>query len=193
MMQAGDPHRLSRTTVLLHWVVAIGVIGMLAFGLYVESMPRGPDKGATIQIHKSFGIVVLFLVLARLVWRCSEGWPAPVPTLSVIERRLMRAVHWVLLLGPFVMIASGITASLTYARSVKVFGIPFIPKVMDEKNEVLNELAGNVHAFTAWCLILALVLHVAGAMRHHFIRRDETLMRMLRLPTNPQPQDGGKG
>lgn len=185
--------QLSRTTVLFHWIVAVGVIGMLAFGLYVEGMPRGPDKGAAIQIHKSFGIIVLFLVSARLIWRFSEGWPEPPPTLSQIEKRLMRAVHWVLLLGPFVMIASGITASLTYARSVKVFGIPFIPKVMDEKNEVLNEFAGNVHAFTAWCLILALVLHVAGALRHHFIRRDETLMRMLRLPTIPQPQDGGKG
>lgn len=178
-MAEKNRHRLSQTTITLHWVVALGVLGMLAFGLYVENLPRGPDKGANIQIHKSFGIILFFLLLTRLIWRLREGWPPPGQSLTQIERHFRSAVHWVLLLAPFIMIASGITASLTYARPVKVFGMPFIPKILDEKNIALNEIAGTVHAVTAWCIIIALTLHIAGSLRHHFMKRDDTLVRML--------------
>lgn len=178
-MGAERRSELSRTTIALHWIIALGVMGMLAFGLYIVGLERGPVKTANIQIHKSFGVIVFFLALSRLVWRLREGWPAASPTLSQVELRLRRAVHWLLLLGPFVMIASGITASLTYARPVKIFGFPFIPKLLDEKNTALNEIAGTVHAVTAWCLIVTLGLHLAGALRHHFIKRDDTLLRML--------------
>ncbi|MEQ1709925.1 MAG: cytochrome b [Hyphomicrobium sp.] len=170
---------LSRTTIVLHWLSAFGIILMIGIGLYVGAMPRGPAKVAMIQTHKSVGVIVLVVLLARIGWRLREGWPMAATRLSDGEARLARVVHWFLLVAPIAMIASGIVRSLAYARSVDVFGVTVIPRLMTEKNEALNEAAGAVHDMLALILIAVIAAHVVGALRHHFIKRDPTLWRML--------------
>lgn len=170
---------LSRTTIALHWLSALAIVGLIAFGLVIGSMPRGPDKVALIQMHKSFGMVALPLLLARLVWRLREGWPPPASSGPAVELLAARAVHWFLLIAPLVMIATGIGRSLTYARSVDLFGLPLIPRVMETVNEPIYQVFASHHDTTAIVIIVVLSLHVAAALRHHVIRRDETLTRML--------------
>lgn len=65
--------KLTRTSIVLHWTVAISMIGMLAFGLYLEQLERGDAKSALIGLHKSFGSLILFLVIARIWWRTRQG------------------------------------------------------------------------------------------------------------------------
>lgn len=170
---------LSGTTRTLHWLVAGGLLALLAFGFYLSQVDSGPEKTALVQVHKSFGIILASLLLLRLAWRIREGWPAPAAQMGVAEATLARCVHIVLLIAPLVMVASGVVRSLAYARPVAVFGMPFIPKMLDVKNEGLNAAAALVHDGTALVIIGALVLHVAGALRHHFLLRDPTLVRML--------------
>lgn len=172
---------LSVTTIVLHWATAASIAGMIGLGLYMSDMPRGPAKVSLIQLHKSLGVMVLALVLVRIGWRIREGWPEPAAHLSAWEARLARATHWFLLIIPIGIVASGIVRSLAYARPVEVFGLPFIPKVLDERNVPLNDIAGAVHDTLAWALVAVITVHVAAALRHHVLRRDATLRRMLGL------------
>jgi cytochrome b561 len=169
----------SRATRLLHWSVAAGLSGMLAFGLWVASLPSGKEKGAWVQTHKSFGMMVASLMLARLVWRTKEGWPASAAHNS-FDRIAARTVQTLLLTLSLAMPLTGIVASITYARPVAVFGIPVIPQLLDVKNDYWNALAGVAHAYIAFTLIGLIALHIAGALRHHFLLGDATLSRMTR-------------
>lgn len=175
------PIRISSTALFLHWIVAVSLLGMIGFGLYISWAPRGPDKTALIQVHKSFGMMVLVLLVVRLWWRLRRGFPPPVAPLSRLEQKLSRLVHWALLVLPLVMVASGMVRSLAYARGINVFGIPLVPRVLEERNVALNEISGTIHDGTAFALMVLITLHVAGALRHHFIKKDDTLRRMLGL------------
>lgn len=173
--------QISSTTLLLHWLVAVSIVGMIGFGLYISGLSRGPDKTAIIQVHKSFGMIVLALLAIRLGWRLRRGFPPPVAPLTGLEQKMSRIVHWALLVLPLVMVASGMVRSLAYARGIDVFGIPVVPRVLEERNVALNEIAGAIHDGTAVALMVLITLHIAGALRHHFVKRDDTLRRMLGL------------
>lgn len=171
--------RLSTLTVALHWIAAAGILVMLGLGLYISGMARGPDKVAMIQLHKSIGVVLLPLLAVRIGWRIHEGWPPPAAPTPERETWLARGVHWFLLGAPLVLIASGIVRSIAYARPVEVFGLPFIPKLVEQRNTSLNEAVGAIHDVLAWLLLLVISLHIAAALRHHLVRRNPTLRRML--------------
>ena len=183
---------LSRTTIVFHWLTALAILGMLGLGLYSSQLPRGPEKFEMIQIHKSCGIIVFFILVARLFWRLKEGWPRPASPQSDWEAVLSRCVQWFFLLAPFVMVASGIAKSITYARPINVFGFPFIPQLLEEKNRALNEALGWVHVTFAVLIAVAIVLHIAGSLRCHFVKRDATLVRMLGSSTSLSEEKPGQ-
>lgn len=136
---------LSKTTIALHWLVAAGIVGMLGLGLYIVEMPRGSNKVAMIQIHKSIGTLILLLLFARIAWRLRKGFPEPASSRQPWEHKVARFTHWFLLIAPLILVVSGVTRSLAYARPVKIFGQPFIPKIIEEKNALVNEIAGAIH------------------------------------------------
>lgn len=173
-----DAPALSRMTVVLHWLVAVGLIGMIAFGTFIGQMESGPEKTALVQIHKSCGIIVGALALLRLIWRAHEGFPKSVALLERWEARLARVSHNLLLLTSVALPVTGILKSITYARSVEVFGLPVIPKLMAEKSETWNEIASVAHTSLAVLLASLIVIHAAAALRHHFVKRDDTLRRI---------------
>lgn len=172
---------LSRPTIVLHWLVAAGLIGMVCFGTYIGQLESGPGKTALVQIHKSFGILVGTLALTRLVWRMFEGYPPPAAAIAAWEMRLAWTSHTLMLLTSVALPLTGILKSVTYARPVDVFGLRVIPKLMAEKDEYLNGLASIAHTSLAILLVTLIVLHVAAALRHHLVKRDDTLRRMAGL------------
>lgn len=169
-----------KASICLHWAVALGIVGMIAFGMVIGAMPSGPGKTAWIQIHKSFGVLVGALALVRLVWRLGQGFPGPAGPTSRTEARAARATHIALLALTVVMPLSGMLKSVTYARPVEVFGVPVLPQLLAEKHVACNEFASWVHATCGWLLAGLVVVHVCGALKHHLRDRDPTLRRMLR-------------
>jgi len=161
----GYAKRYDLASGILHWGIGLGIILMLGFGLYVESMPRGADKTAMVQIHKSFGVIIGILALARLIWRVREGFAPPLAGTLEWERKLAGTVQRLMLLATVAMPLTGIAASITFARPVQIFGMPFIPQLLDEKHESLNELAGLLHGLIAYTLMLLIALHIAGAVK----------------------------
>ncbi|MGB0466866.1 MAG: cytochrome b [Pontibacterium sp.] len=169
--------KFSKLTVILHWLIAFAMIGSLAFGLYLEELPRSPDKGALIGLHKSVGLLILLFALYRVIHRLRNPLPQPLTVSPHWQQKLATAVHFVLLAGTLLMPVSGIIMSVGGGYPVGLFGLELI--AAGEGHELLSNAGKAMHGLGGKLLILAIVLHIAGALKHHFIDKDGILKRML--------------
>lgn len=169
--------QLSKMTVLLHWGIAFAIIGMLAFGMYLEELPRSPEKGELMAIHKSLGVLLLILASFRFIHRLIHKMPPPVEPLTAMQEKVALATHGFLLLATLFMPISGIMMTLGGGRSLDVFGVQLI--AAGDKVEWLGDLGGLVHGFGSTLLIAVILLHVAAGLKHKFIHKDATMERMF--------------
>ena len=167
---------------LLHWVVAVLVLGLIGVGFTMVWLVSDlGTKFELYQLHKSFGVLVAMLVGLRLVWRgLNPVVPALPDTLQPWERRLAAATHHgfyaLLLLMP---LTGWITASASpLGVPTVVFGLVELPNPIGP-NAALEGAMSVVHGLLAVLLVLALTLHVGAALKHHFVLRDDVLLRML--------------
>src|SRR5205085_10344839 len=132
--------------------------------------------------HKSVGITILGLALIRLMWRGATP-PPPLPdTLRPYERALARFTHAALYFLLFAMPLSGWMMSSARGFPVSWFGFFQLPDLVP-KNKALYEALLTTHGTLAVVLAVVVALHVAGALKHHFIHKDDVLRRMLPLPS----------
>ncbi|MGF1625721.1 MAG: cytochrome b [Alphaproteobacteria bacterium] len=173
---------------LLHWVMVVLLVGMVGVGLYMEdlSIPEklpGTTGYALYQLHKSFGFVVLALAVVRLVWRLANPAP-PAPT---SHGRLVawgaHASHTLLYVLIFAMPISGwlyvsadpLSHSLVPTRFFDLFVIPNLLGA----DEGLRNFFRGAHGLLSNVLMITVGLHAAAAIGHHFVFRDNVLLRML--------------
>jgi cytochrome b561 len=176
-------HKLSPITVSLHWIVAITIISLLAVGIYMSET----HSFGLYDIHKSFGILIFAFVLVRIVWRLRQGWPVPVSNYSKLQQTLAKVTHWGLLLGTVIMPISGMLYSGLSGHGFSLFGLelvaqnyhPTIEYEIVPHNDILAELAEEIHGTIGYIMVILVVLHVVGALGHHFLDKDGTLKRML--------------
>ena len=174
-----DSHnQFTPVTIGLHWIIAITMIVMLVFGLYLENLPRSPEKGELIGIHKSIGALVLVLALVRIYWRYLNKFPKPISDLPKWQEKLASVAHWFLILGTAFMPISGMMMSIGGGFGLSVFGLEIVARG-GEKNELISEIGGAVHGLGGKLLILFVLLHIAGAVKHQFMEKDGTISRML--------------
>jgi cytochrome b561 len=163
---------------LNHWIVAILFLFVLGLGIYIfRVLPSDAPKGPLIGQHKALGVIVLILASWRILWRVRQGMPEEVGDASALQAFLAKAVHGVLFLGTVLMPLSGAAGSYFGGPPTNVFGLFTIPA--GPKVEWINSLSYGVHGVLAFAMIAAVGLHVAGALKHHFVDRDTTLLRML--------------
>lgn len=163
---------------LLHWGMAILIIGLLAVGLLMEEL-SAPLKYQIYGIHKALGIIVLALVIGRLAWRFYSPPPALPTTLSSLQRLASHTLHIALYIAMVVMPLSGWAMSSAGGHPVSLFGLVELPALV-EKNKELGHLFNEVHELVAYALIAAIVLHISAALLHHFVFKDNILRRMLK-------------
>ncbi|MEW8044511.1 MAG: cytochrome b [gamma proteobacterium symbiont of Phacoides pectinatus] len=174
-----DTHdRLSPISIVLHWSIAIGMIALIPFGIYIEDLPRGPDKFELIGIHKSLGVILLALALARLAWRLRQGLLGARSEQAPWQHALASTVQWTLLAGTLLMPLSGIMMSVGGGYPVGVFGWEIIAG-SEEKIEALSKAGHLIHGLLGKLLIALILLHAAAAIKHQWMDRDGTLSRML--------------
>ena len=170
--------------VVLHWLVALVVIGLFLLGLWMTGLTyyddwyrRGPD------LHKSIGILLFFVMLARVVWRSINITPEYDPGISAFERRAAHGVHLLLYVLIFALMLSGYLISTADGKPIHVFGLFAVPAtISDIPNQ--EDTAGAVHWYLALILISLVSLHAVAALKHHFIDRDRTLKKMLSIRTH---------
>lgn len=182
-MQTDTREKFSPLTIGLHWIVGLGIIGLLGIGLYMSRT----ETWALYAWHKSFGVIIFAFVLLRVLWRLRNGWPQTLGDYPRHERMLARAVQITLLTATVLMPISGFAMSALSGHGVAVFGMELVARNPDPlnaqdviaHNEQIAGLAHEVHEWVAYLLIAALCLHVAGGLKHHLLDKDGTLRRML--------------
>jgi cytochrome b561 len=173
-----DPERYGGVAQALHWLTAGLIFVMIPLGFYMEGLPLGQFKFDLYQVHKSLGLTVLLLVLARLIWRARHPAP-PLPVgMPGWERVAARVTH-VALYG--LLIAQpliGFLHSNAANFPVVFWGLVPLPALIGA-NEALADSLISAHAVVGFALTLLVVMHIAAALRHHFVKRDAVLLRML--------------
>lgn len=174
--------RYTTVAIALHWAIALMIIGLIAVGWIMGEL-EGPTQYTVVQLHKSFGITVLLLSVARIVWRLMNR-PPEEPPMAAWQAWASRAVHilfYVLIIAMpltgWIMASASSDAPTRYFWLVDI-RLPGIPSLDAETRHGLEEGFEQVHGNLAWVMIGLLVLHVAGAVKHHFIDKDGLLARM---------------
>lgn len=160
-----------------HWSVAILVFGLLIVGFVMIGLGASDTKFQVYMLHKSFGLTVLALGCMRLIWRFISPPPPALPTHQAWEKILAKTIHIVFYISIIGMPLSGWLMTSAAAYPNHFFGVFEVPPIFG-KNKDVFELMQGVHQLFAYGLIGAIALHVAGALKHHLLDRDETLRRM---------------
>jgi len=162
---------------LFHWIIFLMIIGVIIGGNIAADMPNGPGKAEMIGIHKSFGFAILVLVLLRLLWRLVNPLPRDLGT-SRIENKLGHTMHILLYILLLSQPTIGILMSQSFGHPVYPFDLFKVPTFVSD-NIRLGKILLEIHE-TLWVVLATSVaVHAAAALKHHFIEKNRTLMRMI--------------
>ncbi|WXT99642.1 MAG: Cytochrome b561 [Catillopecten margaritatus gill symbiont] len=174
--------KLSTLTIALHWIVGLTIIALATIGIYMAEN----EAFELYPIHKSIGVLIFAVIVVRVYWRFSNGWLEPVAEYRAIEHNLAKIIHWTLIIAMVVMPISGFIMSGAGGYGVSVFGLEIIAAQFDPvakeaipHNAALAVFMAETHEIAGWTMVVAIVLHFVGALKHHFIDKDNTLKRML--------------
>ena len=177
-MLRNDRTRYGAVAQALHWLVAALVIGMIGLGFYMEGLPRGLAKLELYNLHKSLGVTIFVLVLARLLWRLANPAPPLPAVVAGWERSAAFASHTTLYALLLIQPTIGFLQSNAANFPVTVFGVLPLP-VLLAPNEALADILVQAHAIVGIALAVLIAVHSAAALRHHFVLKDDVLRRML--------------
>nr|WP_042670110.1 cytochrome b [Methylobacterium sp. B34] len=186
MARGVSARRYSAVAILLHWASALGVLVLIGLGLTMTHAALAPLRQFQLyQWHKSVGITVLALTALRVLWRLTD-WPPPHPAgMPARERRAAAAAHHLLylLLVGLPLTGWAVVSLSPFNIPTVLYGIvpwPHLPLAALVPDPAAAEgILKRVHALGAWFLAALLVVHVAAALRHHLLLRDDVLRRML--------------
>ncbi|MFZ0498317.1 MAG: YceI family protein [Steroidobacteraceae bacterium] len=163
---------------LLHWLIVALIAIQATLGLTGRLLPLGVEKLAVLARHKSIGITILGLAALRLLWRWLNPTPPLPSNLAPHERFLARCTHAALYVLLFAMPLTGWIMSSARGFPVSWFNLYQLPDLVP-KSTALYDAMVTTHAALAIALTVTVGLHIAGALKHHFVLKDDTLRRML--------------
>jgi cytochrome b561 len=166
------------TAKLLHWTILALLIVQFIVAWLMPDIRRDTKPDTLINLHLSFGALILAVVIVRLGWQLIQGEPEPAAGLTPRERLVSHVVHWLLYLLLLVLPILGWINASWRGFPVIMFGLE-LPKLVGTRATGWG-WTGDVHSLLATYAMLALVgLHAAAALYHYFVRRDGVLQRML--------------
>jgi cytochrome b561 len=169
--------RYTIVAIVLHWFLAAAILFGFLVGLQESDAPVSPARLRWINYHKWIGITILGLSLLRLLWRASHRPPAPPESMPAWQRKASDWMYRALYLFFFIVPVAGWAYSCADGFHVVYLGLIPLPDLAP-KNKALADVLIDVHATLAWTLATLVGLHVAAALKHHFIDKDGLLLRM---------------
>jgi cytochrome b561/polyisoprenoid-binding protein YceI len=170
-------------TKTFHWLTALLIItivplGVVAYNLPYETNEQLALKAQLFSYHKTLGVIVFAVALARIVWALTQTKPAPLHPDRKSETWLAETVHWLLYIS---LVAVPLTGWIHHAATEGFAPIllpisqdlPFVPN-----DEAVAKLFGGLHWLWSKIMVGSILLHIAGALKHVFIDKDATLRRM---------------
>lgn len=169
--------RYRLTAQIFHWVSALCVLAGVTLGIAMLNVGQGPLQNQLFDLHRSFGALILALTGGRLLWRLYSP-PPPMLPMPAWQERAAQVAHAALYILLFVVPLVGWAGTSAFGAQIFVFGLFNLPMILAKDKEVADVLL-PLHAALALTLCALLISHIGAAMFHHFIRKDETLKRML--------------
>ncbi|HEY8084525.1 MAG TPA: cytochrome b [Methylophilaceae bacterium] len=190
--------RYTKVAIILHWLIALMIFGMLALGWYMSGLPKDAPKVMSLDLfnwhmhtvqfteatsprsyyfnlHKSFGLTVFALILLRICWRFTHVAPPLPATMVAWQQKAAKASHHLLYLLMFLMPLSGLIMGAYSKYGVKWFGTSVIAGL---DNEPMRSLFKEVHETIAWLILALVVIHVLAALKHMLIDKDDVMSHM---------------
>ena len=161
-----------------HWLTVALFAAQFGIAFYMHDLPRGPSKLEWYALHKSIGVTILVLILLRLAWRRANVKPPLPPDMPRWQEIAAHGVQHSMYLIMVLMPISGLVMSWAANYPVSVYGLFTLPNLV-APSETLKEAMEVVHLVFAWTVAGLVSAHVAGALNHHFIQKDNVLRRML--------------
>ncbi|MBK9685080.1 MAG: cytochrome b [Betaproteobacteria bacterium] len=161
----------------LHWLLALMILASLGVGLYMTGLPFSPQRLQLYNWHKWAGVTILVLSALRLLWRLTHRPPASLP-MPAWQQRASHMAHAALYALFFAVPLAGWAYSSAAGFPVVLFGVLPLPDFV-APDRALSEVLKPVHRWLAYALAAVIVLHVAAALKHHFVDRDGLLLRMM--------------
>jgi cytochrome b561 len=178
--------RYSSFAILLHWLIALGIVVMVVLGFtMVHQHLSLARKFQLYQLHKSVGVTVLLTAVIRLGWRLTHKPPALSASMSSAEKVAAHGGHFLLYVFLFVLPLTGwgIVSVAPLNIPTRLYGVipwPHLSFLARATNkDSLYSFLKQVHAYFAWTMVAVVVGHLAAALKHHFIKHDDVLIRML--------------
>jgi len=160
-----------------HWVLFLMLSFSIVAGNFLASMPKGAEKLQAAGMHKSFGAILLMLILMRFLWKLINEAPGLPAGTTPMQAIMAKGMHWVLYALMFAQPLSGIMMSQTAGIPVSFFGVFEFPVFLDKAPE-LAKLFRGMHGIIWILLVLSVVGHVGAALHHHFFKKDNVLKQM---------------
>lgn len=176
------------TAKILHWLMALLIFAMLGLGFYMSDLPLSPQKLQLYSWHKWAGVSAFLLLVIRLAWRITHQPPALPTQTPKIQQWAAHLGHGSLYVLMLVIPLSGWLMSSAKGFQTVWFGLIPIPDLL-EKNKELGAVLAEVHELLNIVLILVLLIHIAAAIKHHVLDKDNTLRRMLPTKSSLTTQD----
>jgi len=171
--------RYGLVSIVIHWGVALAVFGLFALGLWMVGLDYySAWRKDAPDLHKSIGLVLLAVMLARVLWRFISPPPPALSSYSKLTRLGAKFGHSLLYFGLFAVMIAGYLISTADGAGIPVFGLFDVPALISNLPDQAD-VAGEIHFYLAWGLVIFAGLHGLAALKHHFIDRDATLKRML--------------
>jgi cytochrome b561 len=180
------PARYTGVAIGLHWLMAIALVGSFSLGTYMHDLPFSPTKLKYFSWHKWAGVTIFAVLLLRLIWRLTHRPPALPAGMPRWQQLAATATHLALYGLMIAIPLSGWLMSSAKGFQTVWFGVLPIPDLLG-KSESLGDLLRNVHEALNFLLALTVSAHVGAALKHHFVNRDDVLLRMLPRFRRPQP------
>ena len=190
--------RYTKIAIILHGLIALGIFAMFALGWYMDEIPKDAAKQAAFDLfdlgvmtwnmaepvsprtfyfnlHKSIGVTLFALIAFRIYWRITHRPPAMLASYKPWETKLATAVHHGLYLLMIAMPLTGLIMAINSKYGVMWFGVDLIAGL---DNKDAREMFKEAHEIVGTILVLAIIVHILGALKHKIIDKDDTMKRM---------------
>lgn len=174
---AGDDRtRYDTFSLLLHWLTALLVVTQFALA-ETWDLAAKPTKHLMIVAHMSFGILLTIVIVTRIVWRLTPGHKVRAATTGLVEIA-SKTVHYILYILLACEAVLGFVFRWSGNEAMSFFGF-LIPAPFPPFSKPAHHLVAEAHDYIGWTIIILATGHAAAALFHHYMLRDDVLLRML--------------
>ena len=182
LIGSSQKSRYSTVAIVFHWLLGISIFAMFAIGIYMSDLPFSPTRLKLYNYHKWAGITFLALSVLRLVWRLTNKPPALPKTIVQAmpnwQTKIYHSTHYAMYALFFAVPLIGWAFSSAAGFPIVLFGVLPLPDFVAVDKE-FAKLIKELHAISAFTLMGLVLLHIAAALKHHVIDKDDLISRML--------------